>query len=238
MRRLDKDPWRKHAVELLTREAEVLELLAGTDVPAPRLVAVDPPALLMTRLPGALVLDRPMLEPLASMLVKIHGVAARPRDYQSWAAGKTVPEWGDTALWERAIAALAEPPPPFAGCFLHRDFHPGNVLFEDGQVSGVVDWVETSWGPPDLDVAHCGTNLAMLHGADAAEGFRDAYVAAGGRLSASRYWTLLDAVGFLPDPVKVVGAWRAAGRDISEALARERLEAHVELSLRTLSSRG
>jgi hypothetical protein len=46
-----------------------------------------------------------------------------------------------------------------------------DVLFtdtDDGpRISGVVDWVETSWGPADLDVAHCSTNLVLLHGVPA-----------------------------------------------------------------------
>ncbi|MET8446441.1 phosphotransferase [Streptomyces sp. NPDC005209] len=59
------------------------------------------------------------------------------------------------------VDVLRRDPPPYEGRFLHRDFRPGNVLFtgagEELRVSGVVDWVETSWGPADLDVAlpHC-----------------------------------------------------------------------------------
>jgi aminoglycoside phosphotransferase (APT) family kinase protein len=241
LRRMFREPWVRHAVELLEREAWVLGVLADTDVPAARMVAVDAraertdaPALLMTRLPGALVLDdlEATLEPLARTLVAIHRVDARPRDFQSWAVGKGVPEWGDARVWERAIAVVNAPPPAFAGCFLHRDYHPGNVLFAGGAVSGVVDWVETSWGPPDLDVAHCCTNLALLYGLDAPERFREAYVEAGGTLSDTRYWALLDAVGFLPDPVKVLGPWRDAGRDDLGDDGRARLEAYVESNVR------
>ncbi|WP_442818505.1 phosphotransferase [Streptomyces sp. NBC_01320] len=65
--------------------------------------------------------------------------------------------------------------------------HPGNVLFTgpDGnpRVSGVVDWVETSWGPADLDVAHCSTALAVLHGVPAGMRFADLYLAADGQLA-------------------------------------------------------
>ena len=53
---------------------------------------------------------------------------------------------------------------------LHRDYHPGNVLFEGDAVSGVVDWVETSLGPGrSRTCAHCCANLAMLHGPDTAD---------------------------------------------------------------------
>ena len=92
--------------------------------------------------------------------------------------------------------------------------------------------METSWGPVDLDVAHCCTSLALLEGAHAVARMREAYRAAGGELSRDagerRYWGLLDALGFLPDPEKVAGPWRESGRpDIGEAIARERFEAYV-----------
>jgi aminoglycoside phosphotransferase (APT) family kinase protein len=139
---------------------------------------------------------------------------------------RVVPEWTEhPALWERAFSTIADGPPPYRGCFLHRDFHPGNVLFAGAAVSGVVDWVETSWGPPGLDVAHCATALALLHGA---EDFAAHYREAGGTIGEEPYWALIDAVGYLPDPEKVAAPWRAAGRpDLTAALARRRLEARL-----------
>jgi aminoglycoside phosphotransferase (APT) family kinase protein len=72
------------------------------------------------------------------------------------------------ALWDRAVDVLRSHPPSYEGSFLHRDFHPGNMLFTGAgaelHVTGVVDRVATSWGPADLDVAHCSTALALLHG--------------------------------------------------------------------------
>ena len=86
---------------------------------------------------------------------------------ESWAVAErqVVPPWAQRRdLWERAFAAIRGGPPVYCGSFLHRDFHPGNVLFDGDAVSGVVDWVETSWGPTELDVSHCSTALALLHG--------------------------------------------------------------------------
>jgi aminoglycoside phosphotransferase (APT) family kinase protein len=103
------------------------------------------------------------------MLGQIHAFRpderARPREYQSWAfeAKRVVPDWANQAeLWREAFALLAGGPPAYEPVFLHRDFHLGNVLWEDTTVTGVVDWVETSWAR--LDAAHCRTYLAMLHG--------------------------------------------------------------------------
>ncbi len=128
---------------------------------------------------------------------------------------------------------LDQPPPSYEGAFLHRDFHLGNLLWQDGQVSGVVDWVETSWGPRALDVAHCSTYLAMLHDPEAAGPFTAAYreVAGHDTSGAHAYWRVMDVVGYLPDPVKVVQPWRDLGRSITDAQARERLEAHLAVVL-------
>lgn len=116
---------------------------------------------------------------------------------------------------------------------MHRDYQPGNVLFDGSRLSGVVDWVETSWGPPDLDVAHCQTNIALLGGVDAAAPWRASYVAAGGTLCVDPdYWALVDAVSMLPEPAKLLPAWRAAGRsDLSQDMIRDRLEQHLRALL-------
>jgi len=238
LRLMTKEPWRSHAPAMLQREAGVQHQLARGPVPAPVSVGVDPagseagaPAHLMTWLPGALELGRcddDVLGRLARLLGDVHRHdpgGAQPREYQSWAhpAKRVVPPWaGRPELWEHAFAELHTDPPPYDGVFLHRDFHLGNVLWAGGAVTGLVDWVETSWGPAALDVAHAATYLAMLHGLDAADRFT---VLAGDRSAEERrYWELMDVVGYLPDPVKVVATWRERGIAVSDDLARGRLE--------------
>jgi aminoglycoside phosphotransferase (APT) family kinase protein len=244
LRVMNRNPWRRHGADLVTREAWALDLLADQAVPAARSVAVDPhgttgdPAHLMTWLNGDLRLDAAdltVLGPLAGMLADIHRVRppVRPRTFQSWAEPdkRIRPTWSTRdALWEEAFDVIGEDFPAFAGTFLHRDFHLGNVLWADGRISGVVDWVETSWGPAELDVAHCRSNLAMLHGADAADRFTEAYRARRPEVEAraQRYWDVLDIVGYLPDPVKVVQPWRDKGVDVSDEVARARLEEHLD----------
>lgn len=241
LRSITKQPWRRHAEGLLNREAAVQTQLARTSVPAPRTLAVDAtgehagdPSLLMTLLPGRLVLDRAddtVLETLAEVLGRIHAFRpneqSRPREYQSWAveAKRVVPDWASRPeLWRAAFELLADDPPAYEPVFLHRDFHLGNVLWEGTTVTGVVDWVETSWGPARLDVAHCRTYLAMLHGPAYAERFS----AISGVESGGRYWDVLDIVGYLPDPVKVAGPWREHGRPVTDDLARARLEEYLD----------
>lgn len=262
LRQMVLEPWRRHAVGLLNREAGVQRMLAAGDgVPAPVPLAVDAegaaagePSLLMTRLPGRIDLvrdDDAFLGALAEVLVQIHrftpATGEWPRDFQSWAfeAKRQVPPWSSAdAAYEEAFALLAGPAPAYEPTFLHRDFQPGNVLWEDGGVTGVVDWVETSTGPADLDVAHCASNLATLHGAAAGVAFREAYVELGGRLAEGRearaYWQVLDLVGFLPAGGResgttgptMVATWRAHGRpDLTPDVARRHREDLLRLTL-------
>ncbi len=264
LRQLLLEPWRTHARELLEREATVQRQLArsGAAIAAPVPLAVDPtgeragdPSLLMTRLPGRIELrrcDDATAAALASTLLAVHRVRPEsgrwPREYQSWAfeAKRKVPPWSrDDGLYAEAFARLAEPPPAYEPTFLHRDFQPGNVLWHQSRVSGVVDWVETSTGPADLDVAHCASNLATLHGAAAGVAFSEAYDAAGGERAAGAdaraYWQLLDLVGFLPAGGRESGAtgetilatWRAHERsDLTLERARRHREDLLRLSLR------
>ncbi|WP_107400553.1 aminoglycoside phosphotransferase family protein, partial [Streptomyces africanus] len=249
LRTFVKPFFRRHAPGLLAREADVLTLLAGEDgVPAPELTGVDAtaehcdhPSLLMSGLPGRVRVDAEDLDRrvdlLAAQLARIHRVVPveRPRTYQAWASPERVRAPAG-AMWERAVDVIRRDPPPYEGCFLHRDYHPGNVLFTgsgDGlRISGVVDWVETSWGPADLDVAHCSTALALLYGPEYGLGFREHYAAHGGHRLADGpdhlYWRLLDALAYVPDAAKLAGPWRELGRtDLAPEVLGGRLEAYV-----------
>jgi len=86
---------------------------------------------------------------------------------------------------------------------VHRDFHPGNLLWDNDRVSGVVDWVASCVGPPEEDVAHCRVNLARQHGQPTADRFLDLWLHATGRTDYDPYWDLVDAVsmgGGAPNP--------------------------------------
>lgn len=215
LRLMTEEPWRTHGPALTRREADTLTVLADTPIPAPCSLALDADgtatgvsAHLMTMLPGqpTTAVDATTVETMADMLAAIHAV--RPpepfRTYQSWApeAKRVVPTWTrHPESWRRAFAILADGPPRYEPTFLHRDHSHRNLLWQDGAISGVVDWVETSSGPAWLDAAHVATNLAVAHHQDRAREFLTAYRQ---RTTApcQHYWLVLDAVGFLPPPGK------------------------------------
>jgi len=259
------DPTRQGPAEdLLHREAGAPTALTGTGVLAPGLVAVDPtavhceyPSLLMTHLPGRTVLDDEGLETrlplLARQLVAVHAVrpAVRPREQVALTTADTVvtPEGADAAVWTAAIDVIRKPAPRYEGRFLHRDFQPGNVLFDlppedpagaaGARITGVVDWAAASWGPVDLDVAHCSTNLALLHGPAWGLRFTEAYQEAGGMLAAAAndrlYWQVREPLAFSEEVQWVAQPWREAGRtELTTRAVEERLDAYVTSLMDTL----
>jgi len=171
------------------REATVLDLLAASPVPAPRVVAADPeaatcdvPTLLLTRLPGrppALPADMgAFLAQLAEALPAIHAVDGQARAlipgyrYYHNLRCMTAPSWSrQPKLWERALESASTEPPPGRHCLIHRDYHPENTLWSRGRLVGIVDWTSASWGPPPVDTAHMRWNLALTYGLDAADEF-------------------------------------------------------------------
>lgn len=254
-------PYEAAAEDWLNREALALTLLAGSGVPTPELVAVDPraayceyPALLKTHLAGRTTLDGEGLEArvpaLAGQLVAIHAVrpAERPQKYEALTTPDTVvtPQGADAAAWTAAINVIRRPAPPYEGHFLHRDFQPGNVLFDvlpsgsaGARITGVIDWAGASWGPTDLDVAHCSTTLALLHGPAWGPRFTDAYEEAGGVLAATSgerlYWQVRDALAASEEVALVARAWRESGRtELTTRVVEERLDAYVTSLMDTL----
>ncbi|MEV0646624.1 aminoglycoside phosphotransferase family protein [Phytomonospora sp. NPDC050363] len=236
------------AADYLDREVCALTQLPGTGVPAPELVAVDAtaahceyPSLLMTHLAGRTVLAdegvAARVPLLARQLVAIHALRplARPREYVALTTADTVvvPEGADRTAWAAAIDMIREPPPPYEGRFLHRDFQPGNVLFGPGpRLTGVVDWASASWGPTDLDVAHCSAALALLHGPQWGLRLTEAYEEAGGVLAATaserRYWPVRAGLTYSEELRRVSQPWREAGRtELTTRFLAARLDAYV-----------
>lgn len=216
LRRYVRADWLASEPDLATREAEALRIIAGAGFPAPALIAVDDraehcdvPAILMTALPGNPVLRPPQLEPyldaLAEMLPAIHSVSLADhntvRAYAAYGIGEDLrpPPWSShPRAWERAIEVHGGPPPDEPIVFIHRDYHPGNILWTGGAISGVVDWANASRGPAAADAGHCRVNLAAMLGLGAADYFLRAFKGAEGVTGYDPYWDIASLVGMLP----------------------------------------
>ena len=212
------------------REVAVLGLLERADLPAPRLIATDlsghecgAPAILMTLLPGRVDweprdLDR-YLVGLAEPLPVIHAIDVPPsfhlRTYAPYEIGRPIapPRWTRfPRAWNKAIERYQAPPPTFEGSFIHRDYHPGNVLWRRRRVTGIVDWQSASLGSPEADVGHCRWNLLYLSPA-AADRFLAIWQSRSGRDSYDPYWDIaavVDTPESYGDPDPVLDRWVAA----------------------------
>lgn len=161
--------------DLARREAAALRTATGIEVTTPELVAVDAvggavgvPAVLMSWLPGQVIWDPkdPMswLSGLAGLLPVIHAADTTTDGLGSYSSydqdSYEPPQWAaDRDLWERAVDIFHGPILEASRCFVHRDFHPGNVLWHRRRVTGVVDWQSACVGPPSIDISHCRANL-------------------------------------------------------------------------------
>lgn len=231
--------WLAREPDLPQHEAATLRALADTSPLAPRLLGVRtapeaPPALLMSVCPGRVELrpraPDPWLNRLAAALGAIHAtlIAGFPWRYRSWIrpGQLAVPAWtAHPALWRQALETHRRGPPAWQPVFLHRDYHPTNVLWCDDRISGVVDWVNACLGPAGIDVAHCRLNLALMWGVGAATRFLDAYSGVRPGYQHDGYWDLEVVLGALPDPHEYP-PWREFGlAPIGGAELRGRLEA-------------
>lgn len=232
LRRWARPEWKDEDPDFTAaREADALELLADAAVPTPRVIAVDSdgevcdvPAILTDRLPGRPPERDPedldsFLRQLAEALPPVHAVDGPRlqripgyRRYFENLGSSVPPTWAQKPdLWERATEVIADAPPPGRRCFIHRDYHPGNTLWSDGRLTGVVDWTSASVGSPSVDTAHIRWNLAVAYGLEAAEKFLETYRSLSNDTDQDQhYWdvvTMLDVVRDL-DPSDLPPTWK------------------------------
>ena len=245
LRVLDNRAWLAEEPDLASHEAAALAAAQGAGLPAPALVAYaaddvgfGAPVVLMSFVAGAVEL-RPAdfqgwLRGLAGGLAAIHRHPADsfPWRFRSWVNRQAlaVPAWSAAPrAWARAIECWLKGAPEAHAVFLHRDYHPTNVLWRGSAVSGVVDWINACRGPAGVDVAHCRTNLATMYGPEAADGFLAAYREFADGFAYDPYWDVDSVLDMcLPQPT-FYEPWQHFGLDrIAADELRQRVDAYLE----------
>lgn len=77
----------------------------------------------------------------------------------------------------RTLADAWPLPPRNRASLLHGDFWPGNALWYDGRLAGIIDWEDAALGDPLADLANSRLELRMLYGEDAMRRFTERYLA-------------------------------------------------------------
>lgn len=248
LRVLDNPNWLKEEPDVAQHEAAALSELSHSGILAPTLInysnheqGLNAPVVLMSFLQGQITLNfknskdrQPWLNSIATELFTIHQHLAPnfPWAYKSWLdkAKLTIPNWTSVPhIWKQAIEQVLEGPPPFNPVFIHRDFHPTNVLWHQGKISGVVDWINACLGPAGVDLAHCRTNLALMLGSHAAEEFLTAYQKVASSFQYHPYWDLESILDMcLPNPT-FYKPWQEFGLDIIDnTTLQNRIDNHLE----------
>lgn len=94
---------------------------------------------------------------------------------------------------------------------LHGDFWPGNLIWLDGQLNGVIDWEDACLGDPVADVAIARLDLYWLAGKEAMTSFTRAYMAANPiDFSQLPWWDLCAALR----PASRLAEWVAGYQDL------------------------
>ena len=117
--------------------------------------------------------------------------SALGHEYFRWYAGQPAPPAlaRHPQLWQKAIDIWRDGMPAHRPTFIHRDFHPGNVIWSRREVVGVVDWVNVCQGPVGVDLAHCRANLRATSGPEVADRFLAAYQSLTGE-TLDPYWII------------------------------------------------
>lgn len=177
----------KRQPEIAQDEFSVLQATAAAGLITPRPVVLDAsrtllphPYFISTRLPGApdfAPIDRlHYAAQFGTQLARIHQLAPSLPARAGACAEAGAPVQGfDVAGIRQAL--LAQPPLPARNrpALLHGDYWPGNVLFEEGTLTGIVDWEDAALGDPLTDLGVSRLDVLTIFGEGALEAFMDAY---------------------------------------------------------------
>ena len=177
----------------IEREYKILQQVSQTGILSPNPVYLEPPGMedrcyILEYIEGA-----PELKPLdpvaygrafAELHAQIHGLDLQRHGLQDTRHLPTkIRTLGDPTChqpWEGEARSLLDRFGPLEDVnppvFRHGDLWPGNVLWLDGRVSGIVDWENASLGEPLFDIAITRLDLLWVAGWEATHAFTDYYL--------------------------------------------------------------
>jgi aminoglycoside phosphotransferase (APT) family kinase protein len=79
---------------------------------------------------------------------------------------------------------------PVAETLVHIDYWRGNILWDQGKISAVIDWEEAAYGDPAIDVGYCLMELVIMGMMEEAMEFLRAYEMLNGPPANLYFWAL------------------------------------------------
>lgn len=229
--------------EKARREFKAFELLQQNGTPSPRPLYLDEagtvlgtPGIVTSYVPGTQI-ESPAdpvswARALAAMLARIHAIpcdtAARrfllaADSEATWfLRSGVVPDYMQAhpdggAVWQM-VRDLSPHRQPVQPTLVHIDYWPGNVLWDRGQITAIVDWEEAAYGDPAIDVAYCRMEMFLSGLGHVADEFLDIYETEVGRRVANLgFWELAAAARPMFNPE----GW------ITESPAREEFRSFI-----------
>ena len=218
----------RHNPQAAAVEYRLLQLLFAAGVPVPQPLWLDESAKILPtpyvvtafvagKMDFALEYASRYAVQMAEQLAAIH----RMKGWKGLGLPLAKGCWEQTSS-AKANAALGEEPiraaltkyglwqPQNELVLLHGDFWPGNVLWEGGELTAVLDWEDAKVGDPLLDLAISRLDLAWIFSPETAEVFTKRY----GELTAVSltnlpYWDLCAALRFIRITQANLAPWAA-----------------------------
>ncbi len=225
-------------------EFDNLTVVSVARVPTPQPVLMDAdgewfqaPAIVMTALggqpdmyPSDLTL---WIDGAAEALASIHDLPSarashiRAPRWQRWRPS-TEGMGSDSSRADAVLAKLYERTGTSPTVLSHDDYNPGNLLYDGGRLSGVVDWADITIEPRQAAVAMYRHFLAIHPGGDTPDTFLDVYErAAKTSLGDLPLWDVLYGLRGLRPIDHWVLACEGLGLDITSSEIQERSRAWV-----------
>jgi aminoglycoside phosphotransferase (APT) family kinase protein len=173
-------------------EFEILRAVTGLGICAPQALALDEslrhiahPFLILDHIDGETVFPPGAADnriaKMAEMLAQIHSlpIAGLPtlpmRNDPLPEIFDYLPQNAEFTALRQRLSEMGDTTYKGTGTLLHGDFWPGNLLWKDRHLVGILDWEDAAYGDPLSDVACTALELTYVAGTDGAERFVRAY---------------------------------------------------------------